>query len=156
MANATCEVTWLIALLKDFGINGLTPVPLYCDNTSALHTAENPILHERTKHIEIDCHLIRDKIYASQILPLHIPTSQQPADLLTKPLTSAHLQFLLGKLGVLNIFSPSNLREDIEVSGTSIDSSLYLAPKEGSRECSRQGRAHSSSNTTQEYSKASG
>lgn len=64
MANATCEVTWLLALLKDFGITNLTPVPLYCDNTSALHIVDNPIFHERTKHIEIDCNLIRYKIYA--------------------------------------------------------------------------------------------
>lgn len=45
MANATCEVTWLLVLLKDFNATSLTPVPLYCDNTSAIHTVENPILH---------------------------------------------------------------------------------------------------------------
>lgn len=93
MANTVCEITWLLALLKDFGIQFSTPVLLYTDSKYAIHIADNPVLHERAKHIEIDCHIIRENVYQGLILPHHISTSQQPADLLTKPLTAAHLHF---------------------------------------------------------------
>ena len=62
MANATCELTWLIALLKNFSIAHDVPVLFFCDNQLSLNIAENPIFHEYTKHIEIDCHLVQDKI----------------------------------------------------------------------------------------------
>lgn len=47
MSDTCCELTWLLALLKDFGISKLTPVTLLCDNKSALHIASNPVFHER-------------------------------------------------------------------------------------------------------------
>ncbi|KAL5573878.1 hypothetical protein UlMin_023475 [Ulmus minor] len=59
MANVTCELTWLFSLLKEFGIDHTNPALLYCDNQTTLHIAANLIFHECTKHIEIDCHLIR-------------------------------------------------------------------------------------------------
>lgn len=61
MALTTCEITWLITLLKDMGLEHLPPTLLSCDNQVALSIAANPVLHERTKHIEIDCHYVRDK-----------------------------------------------------------------------------------------------
>lgn len=62
MAQAASELQWLRFLLADFGLNIDTPSILYCDNKAALHIAANPVFHERTKHIEIDCHFIREKI----------------------------------------------------------------------------------------------
>ncbi|KAL5540914.1 hypothetical protein UlMin_044890 [Ulmus minor] len=51
MANTTCEITWLLALLKDLGVDHNFPTLLFCDNQSAIHIAENPVFHKRTKHI---------------------------------------------------------------------------------------------------------
>lgn len=58
MANTTCEVVWIIGILKDMGMDLKLPVSLFCDNTAALHIADNPLYHEKTNHIEIDCHLV--------------------------------------------------------------------------------------------------
>jgi len=59
MAHATCEIVWLRNLLMlDF--RQLGPMPIHCDNQSAIYIAQNPIFHERTKHIEIDCHFVTD------------------------------------------------------------------------------------------------
>ncbi|KAL4574855.1 hypothetical protein LXL04_021695 [Taraxacum kok-saghyz] len=62
IAAVTCEIVWLRHLLHDFDISSSTPTSIYCDNQSAIELAHNPTFHERTKHIEIDCHFIRDKI----------------------------------------------------------------------------------------------
>lgn len=114
MASAVCELSWLFHLLKEMHISIPTPIPLYCDNTSALHIAENPVLHERTKHIELDIHLVRDKVKAGFIVPTYLSTHAQPADMFTKPLSAARTSFVQSKLGVLNLFNPTNLREGIK------------------------------------------
>lgn len=92
MASASAEVTWLVNLLQDFGLHALQPVTLFCDNQSAIHIAKNPVFHERTKHIEIDCHFTRDKVLEGLIQLSYLPTQQQLADILTKALPSPKFQ----------------------------------------------------------------
>jgi len=58
MASATCELIWLKHLLKELQFGEITQMTLICNNQVALHISSNPIFHERTKHIEIDCHFI--------------------------------------------------------------------------------------------------
>lgn len=99
MAITTCEVTWLKTLLKDLGLKHLPPTILKCDNEAALAIAANPVLHERTKHLEIDCHYIRDKIQAGEIITEHVSSTNQVADILTKILPVKQHQKLLSKLG---------------------------------------------------------
>ncbi|RVW88368.1 Retrovirus-related Pol polyprotein from transposon TNT 1-94 [Vitis vinifera] len=62
MALATCELIWLRHLLQELRFGKDEQMKLICDNQAALHIASNPVFHERTKHIEVDCHFIREKI----------------------------------------------------------------------------------------------
>jgi hypothetical protein len=112
LAQATCEGQWLSYLLQDLNIQHSSPIILYCDNKSALHIAANPVFHERTKHIEIDCHVVRDKVQAGFIHLLPVPSKEQVADILTKSLHPGPFNSLQSKLGMINIFS--SLRGNVE------------------------------------------
>lgn len=87
MTNVCCELTWLKSVLRDFKVQITRPISLYCDNEATLHITSNPVFHERTKHTEIDCHLVRDLLVKGVITTCHLPTSSQPTDLFTKALT---------------------------------------------------------------------
>lgn len=107
LALTTCELLWLSYLLKDLQVQTLQPAHIFCDNQAAFHIANNPIFHERTKHIELDCHFIRDKISDGFLKLLPIRTHSQLADAFTKPLPANILFLLMSKMGILNIYSPS-------------------------------------------------
>ncbi|CAL1381785.1 unnamed protein product [Linum trigynum] len=83
MAQLACQVQWLKAFLNFFGIPHSTPVKVYCDNQSAIHIAENPVYHERTKHIKVDCHVVRERLKSGLLNLFHLNTENQLADLFT-------------------------------------------------------------------------
>ncbi|CAL1400060.1 unnamed protein product [Linum trigynum] len=103
MASTVCEILWLRWLLQDLGVPPQGPTPLYCDNQAALHIAANPVFHERTKHVEMDCHFVRERVQSLDIAPRKIPTAEQPADLFTKGLGVEHHHHLLSKLGMFDL-----------------------------------------------------
>jgi hypothetical protein len=76
MAPAVCEAKWLQKLLCDFHKPKIAPISLYCDNQSVLYIAINPVFHERTKHVEIDCHTVRDKIQDGLVYLLPISSAE--------------------------------------------------------------------------------
>ncbi|EOY09660.1 Uncharacterized protein TCM_025056 [Theobroma cacao] len=102
MASTCCELIWLKYLLFDFGISHDEPIVLYLDSQAAIHMSKNPVFHERTKHIKMDCHFVREKVLAGVIKPVHISTNLQLADSFTKALQERQFHNLLSKMKVLN------------------------------------------------------
>ena len=107
MTGACCELTWLRYLLKDLGVLHLEPALLYCENKAALHIEENLVFHERTKHIEMDCHYIQDKIQDGSVATRFVNSAHQLADVLTKALGKDVFTSMIFKLGVRDIHSPT-------------------------------------------------
>ena len=111
LAHTTADVVWILQLLSTISVSLSTIPIIWCDNRSAIALAHNPISHARTKHIEIDCHFIRDKVLAKQIQLQFIASAAQVANLFTKPLPKDRFRFLSSKLMVVD--PPIRLRGHI-------------------------------------------
>ena len=107
MADVTAELKWLRALLRSLGVSSSGACSLFCDSKSALYIAQNLVFHERTKHIEVDCHFVRDAIHVGLITTSHVSTTAQLADIFTKALGTRQFLHLLGKLGISNPHAPT-------------------------------------------------
>jgi len=107
MTEACCELTWLRYLLRDLGLTHHESAMLFYDNKTALHIAANPVFHERTRHIEMDCHYIRDKIQDGSVITRYVSSAHQLTDILTKPLGKENFVPIIRKLGVQDIHSPT-------------------------------------------------
>jgi len=106
MAACTAEITWLIGLYKELGIKITTPVNMICDSKAAIQIAANPIFHERTKHFDIDCHLVKERICQGMLKTEHINTKDQLVDVLTKGLGKVQHNMLVSHLGMKYVFQP--------------------------------------------------
>ncbi|KAJ9566535.1 hypothetical protein OSB04_002501 [Centaurea solstitialis] len=102
VAGSYCaQVLWMRNQLLDYGFQ-LSKIPIFCNNTSAIAIANNPVLHSKTKHIEIRYHFIRDHVMNGDVELHFIPTEYQLVDLFTKPLDEKRLNQLISELGMLN------------------------------------------------------
>ncbi|WVZ68640.1 LOW QUALITY PROTEIN: hypothetical protein U9M48_017559 [Paspalum notatum var. saurae] len=102
-ATACCQGVWLRRLLQEITREDHRAPVLRVDNQSAIELAKNPVLHDRSKHIDIRFHFIRDCVTGGQIILGHVGTGQQLADILTKPLGQKRLVQLMVKIGVEEI-----------------------------------------------------
>ena len=107
MATTSCELTWIHFLLNDLQVSHSQPTILHCDNKAALHIASYPVFHEHTKHIELDCPLIHEKIQSGLIRTAYISTAYQLTDNFTKPLGCQQFIHLLRKLGIHDVHTPT-------------------------------------------------
>ena len=101
---ATCftQVLWMIQTLADLEVKYTAPIPIHCDNTSAISVSKNLVLHSKKKHIPINYHFLREQV-TNQVVKVHyLPTTEQIADILTKPLAKTPFEYLRQKLGVIS------------------------------------------------------
>ncbi|CAL1407400.1 unnamed protein product [Linum trigynum] len=103
LAETTCELQWLSSLLTELHQTIKLPLQVHCDSKSAIHMASNPVQHKRTKHIELDCHLVRDQAQRGFLNVIYIPTAQQLADPFTKAVGVSTFQDLITKLAIHSI-----------------------------------------------------
>ncbi|GJS69000.1 ribonuclease H-like domain-containing protein [Tanacetum coccineum] len=92
VANVVSKTAWLRNLLRELHIPLLSATVVYCDNVSDIYMTANPVQHQRTKHIEIDIHFVRDMVARGQVRVLHVLSCYQYADIFTKGLPSALLR----------------------------------------------------------------
>ena len=102
MSATTLELEWLAQLLQEFFLPLHLPITLFCGNKAAMHIAANPVFHERTKHLRIDCHYTRDKLLEGFLQTSYVPSRDQLADLFTKPLGEFQHHYLTSRLGLLD------------------------------------------------------
>nr|GEX70903.1 putative copia-type protein [Tanacetum cinerariifolium] len=97
-SRGLAEVLWIRKLLTEVGFRPKRATQVFCDNKAAIQISENPVQHDRTKHVEIDRHFIKEKLEAGIIeLPL-VRSEDQLADILTKAVRTGIMQDCLGKL----------------------------------------------------------
>ncbi|CAN0862290.1 Retrovirus-related Pol polyprotein from transposon TNT 1-94 [Linum grandiflorum] len=98
MSEVCSEVVWLTRLLAELSYPVDLPVHLHADNTSAIQIASNPVLHDRTKHIETHVHYIRQLTQTGEVKIHYLNTEDQIADVLTKALATSRHWYLSTKL----------------------------------------------------------
>ena len=105
MALATCELIWLKHIFQELKFGKAEQMKLICDNQVALHISSNPVFHERTKHIEVDCHFIREKITSKCMTTSFANSNDQLSDILTKSLRSPRIKYICDKLVAFDLYA---------------------------------------------------
>jgi len=99
-ANCGTPVVWMKQMLEDIHIHYDIPIPIYCDNTSAISISKNTVMHSKTKHIPIKFHFLKDQVMNKIIKLEYIGTKDQIVDIFTKPLPKMKFESLRDQLGV--------------------------------------------------------
>ena len=107
MAETAQEMVWPRSFIEYLDISSPFPIPTHCDNQAAIFFAGNSTFYERTNHIEIDCHYIRDKVMSGVISTRHMASSHQLADIFTKGLAGISYDATCTKLGMFDLYAPA-------------------------------------------------
>ncbi|CAL9022009.1 unnamed protein product, partial [Prunus brigantina] len=107
IAQGVCEILWLRWLLAEIGFRPNAAIKLHCDNQSAFEITNNSVQHDRTKHVEVDRHFIKEKLEHKLISIPFVPSSEQLADVLTYAVSKRRFEDSLDKLGITDIYAPT-------------------------------------------------
>ena len=105
MTLATCELIWLKHLLQELRFGKDEQMKLICDNQAALHISSNSVFHERTKHIEVDCHFIKEKIASGCMTISFVNSNDQLVDIFTKSLRGPRIKYICHKFGAFDLYA---------------------------------------------------
>ncbi|KAL6054460.1 Cysteine-rich receptor-like protein kinase 25-like protein [Balamuthia mandrillaris] len=98
--HATKEAVWLRQLLKDLKLPQQGPTELFEDNQTAIKIAENPIIHDRSKHIDVKYHYVRQKVKRKEVKLIYVPSGENIADAMTKSLAGPLLRKHMASFGL--------------------------------------------------------
>ena len=105
MALATCKFIWLKHLLQELRFGKDELMKFIWDNQVALHISSNPVLHERTKHIKVNCYFIREKIASGCMTTSFVNSNDQLAYIFTKSLRGPRIKYVCNKLGAFDLYA---------------------------------------------------
>jgi hypothetical protein len=100
LSVAVCEAVWLRKILTDVLDHEMDPI-IHCDSQSCVKLSENPVFHDRSKHIEINYHYIRDMMQRKALHVQYLPTHENIADIFTKPLAKTKFEYFRERLGLV-------------------------------------------------------
>src|SRR6266540_376124 len=107
MSLGLCEMLWVRSMLNELKVLRANCLNVWCDNKSAISIANNPVQHDRTKHVDIDRFFIKEKLDAGIIKIAHVGSGNQIADCLTKGLGTKECNAACNKMGMIDIYHPS-------------------------------------------------
>ena len=103
---ATCEAIWLKRLLQGLHFEVPNLILIYCNNSSSMELAKNPVFHARTKHIEVNCHFVRERVQSGEVELWYVHTNQLVVDIFTKVLGTDKLQHFFEMFGTQHLDVP--------------------------------------------------
>ena len=107
LVQGICEVLWMKNLLKELLLEHKGPTTIHCDNKATISIAHNPYQHNRTKHVEVDKHFIKEKIETKKNVTPFVSTKHQLANVFTKGFINIMFNPIIDKLGMHNIYAPT-------------------------------------------------